>query len=112
MCPIDATILSIKSVLLKNFVAKWSKHHHDIAENCKITITMDGLWKDARMKCCYEDQYFQTQFGDIQIGCIKSPKPYSYYCDEHQDASLSFIVDDRIMQFKPKDIVSTKIYNC
>ena len=91
---------------------KWSAHLHNDQAKCNLTITLDGLWKTSRTKCCFDELYIKTDFGDIKIGCPRTPLPHSYYCKEHQDCSLSFDVDGIKKKFKPSDIVATRMHNC
>ena len=110
--PIDEAISSIRSKLFPNFVKKWSSHCHPENESYKKTITIVGIWKCTRAKCCYDNGFIRTDFGDIQTGCLNSPSPLSYNCKTHKKGDLSFQVFGRLRSYKPRDIVATKLINC
>lgn len=73
-------------------------------EQCKKTITFDGLWKVNRSKCCYDKLYMQTDFGDVEIGCTDTPVRGSYFCRIHRACDLGFNVENKILFFKPHEI--------
>ena len=53
----------------------------------------------------------KIDFGDIKIGCIKTPKPFSYYCESHINEQLTFEVEGKFMTFMPNSIKATNIIN-
>jgi hypothetical protein len=105
---IDDAIRGIKSEMMKTFVTKWSKHKCSDTSQCKMTITFDGIWKIQRFKCCYENVFVKTDFGDIQIGCNESPTRGSYFCTAHRECDLGFRVEGKTLYFKPHEIKTTK----
>ena len=76
---INESITKIKGDLFPAFVRKWSSHKCQAEEQCKKTITFDGLWKVNRSKCCYDKLYMQTDFGDVEIGCTDTPVRGPYF---------------------------------
>ena len=77
-----------------------------------ITLTLDGLWKVTRAKSCFEGEYMETDFGDVKSVCIRTPKPFSYFCQNHQNRVQNFDVNGKKLEFKPEMIVATVIFDC
>ncbi len=83
--PIDEILTKIKPLLFANFAKKWVAHTHDIPD-CMKTITLGGIWKTVRDKCCYEAMGPVTEeFGIIPFGCTFTPIRGSYHCALHKD---------------------------
>ena len=68
-------------------------------------MVVDGNYKVARAKCCYDEVYVQTkEFDAIRIGCPNIPERLSYYCLGHKDKELVFLFKEGYRHFKPQAI--------
>ena len=99
--PIDIHIDSIKSNIVNNFTRKWSNHIHS-DKNCNKTITFDGLWKIWRNKCSSNNGILNSpEFNSISIGCPNTPERGSYFCKDHKNQQLEFLVNGHLLRLDP-----------
>ena len=109
--PLDQAILNIEHDIFRVFVKKWTEHTH--AKNtikCNHLLVLDGNWKVNRLKCTFDNIWKRTkEFGEYMIGCKNTPEKFGYFCEEHKDYELEFVVDQKIVRVKPRDIIISRI---
>ena len=107
---LDALLRNIKPFVARHF-AKWSAHKHNVA-NCKLTITVDGIWSMHRRRCMNDFSFFPTQeFGNLNTGCRESPMLKSYFCKAHQNEQLKFFDGESFIAYKAADVTLGKLSN-
>ena len=103
--------MAIQGSLSKNFAKKWTNHTHaKTTLNCNKVLVLDGNWKCNRLKCTYDNTWKKSiEFGEIRLGCPRTPQRGSYYCNQHKDYKLSFQVNGTFLEIAPKDIKLSRI---
>lgn len=111
---IDDCLIDIRNNLFKNFVKKWTGFKHEnicTDKKCSQALVLDGNWKCNRLKCAFNGIYVNSDiFGEIRVGCIKTPERGSYYCLEHKskEKTLIFKCRDKAYSFILTDIKCIK----
>jgi hypothetical protein len=88
-CEFDEWIWNQFPRLLSSFVYLWSNHKTLIgpcASNCSQCIVIDGHQKCRRRICRAKHVQVSTEeFTSLTIGCCRTPRLGSHFCDLHQN---------------------------
>jgi hypothetical protein len=87
-CEFDEWVWNQFPRLLTSFVYLWSNHKNLIgpcASNCSQCIVIDGHQKCRRRICRAKNVQVSTEeFTSLTVGCCRTPRVGSYFCDLHQ----------------------------
>ena len=93
VCDFDDWIWKQFPRLLTSFVYLWSNHKTLIGSctaDCSRTVIVDGHQKCRRRICRAKNVQIATEeFRSLTVGCCRTPRMRSYFCELHQD------LDDR-----------------
>jgi hypothetical protein len=102
---LDSFISSLKSYMFVHFVEKWSGSYHKENchdENCSRILVVDGNHKVNRLKCAFKKKsHYVKEVGEVETGCLNTPKRGSYFLEAHTDTANSI-----------KVIFRNRPYNC